>query len=61
MEMEAWLHTIGYLYTGPSSLYGVTFFEVGALQEGQRLLALTAEGVSAGEEGMLDRLAEELS
>lgn len=60
MEIAAWLHTIGYQYTGTGSLYGLTFYEIDELSEGQRLLQLTADGVTRGEEAMLDRLAEDL-
>jgi len=38
----------------------VTFAEIDNLSEGQRLLSLTADGVTKGEEEMFNRLAEEL-
>lgn len=59
LEIEAWLHSIGYQYTGPGNLYGVSFIEIQDLSKGQRLLALTTDGVTIGEEAMLDKLAEE--
>ena len=61
IQLEAWLHGLGYQYTGPGNLYDVTFFEVDDLTEGQRLLRLTNDGVKSGEEQMLNSLAGESS
>ena len=61
LEVEAWLHSIGYKFTGPGNLYGMTFIEIENLLEGQRLLRMTAEGVTKGEEDMLDQFAEALA
>ncbi len=58
-EAAAWLHTFGYKYTGPGCLYGLTFVEIARLSDGTRMLQLTADGVTAGEEAMFDRLSEE--
>ena len=41
-------------------MYQVTFFEIETLAEGQRVLSLIKDGVTAGEEAELNRLAEEL-
>ncbi len=60
LEVEAWLHSIGYRYTGPGTLYDLTFIEIRDLMEGQRLLRMTREGVTLGEEKMLDEFAEAL-
>jgi hypothetical protein len=38
----------------------VTFIEIGDLMEGNRLLKLAHEGVTLGEEQMLDEFAERL-
>lgn len=61
LEIEAWLHTMGYRYTGPGSLYGVSFAEIYDLSEGQRMMALTSDGVTAGEEARFNQLAEDLA
>jgi len=61
LEVEAWLHSLGYLYTGPGCLYGVTFIEIYDLMEGQRLLRFSREGVTVGEQDMLDQFAEALA
>ncbi len=60
LQCEAWLHTLGYQYTGPGNLYGVTFIEIANLLEGNRLLKMSSEGVTLGEEQMLDQIAERL-
>lgn len=60
LQVEAWLHSLGYRYTGPGNLYGVTFIEIGDLMEGNRLLRMSQEGVTLGEEQMLDEFAERL-
>jgi hypothetical protein len=60
LEVEAWLHSLGYKFTGPGNLYGVTFIEIHTLSEGTRLLRLTQEGVTVGEQDMLDQFAERL-
>ena len=59
--LEAFLHSIGYKYTGPGNLYQITFFEIASLTEGKRILALIADGVTPGEETELNRLAAELA
>ncbi len=61
LEVEAWLHSLGYLYTGPGCLYGVTFIEIYDLMEGMSLLRFSREGVTVGEQDMLEQFAEALA
>jgi len=58
--LEAYLHQLGYKYTGPGNLYQVTFFEIANLSKGKRIMALMADGVSPMEEAALNKLAEQL-
>jgi hypothetical protein len=59
MALERWLHSLGYAYVGPTSLYQLTLIEIDRLLQGAYDEHLASSGVRSGDMRKLEAYAKD--
>jgi len=60
MALESDLHELGYTYLGPSSLYGLSWYEMFHLVDASQIKMDERSGVRPGDLDKLDRMHQKL-